>query len=315
MRDLQRRLGAAGHPATGSEPGTYCARTEEAVRSFQQARGLRADGRCDEETWAALVEASWRLGGRQLFLTLPHLRGDDVVELQSRLTHLGFDCGRVDGILGPRTAGALSEFQSNCGLVADGICGVDTIHSLQRLSAHSGQGPGVATVREQERLRQRPGSVGDCRVVIGQYGGLSALTRRVTKELRQRGATAMPLDEPDSVAQALAANHFHADVYIGFDVAAEAKAVAHFYKVPSFESVGGRALAEVMVAALEADPELTAALGVEPIAVGMRLPVLRETKMPAVVLTVGPARVVGDSLAQLAAAILRAVELWSSRAS
>jgi N-acetylmuramoyl-L-alanine amidase len=46
----------------------------------------------------------------------------------------------------------------------------------------------------------------------------------------------------------------------------------------------------------------------------MRLPVLRETKMPAVVLTVGPARVVSDSLAQLAAAILRAVELWSSRA-
>ena len=105
MRDLQRRLGAAGHPAAGSEPGTYCARTEEAVRSFQTSRGLRADGRCHEETWAALVEASWRLGERQLFLTLPHLRGDDVVELQSRLTHLGFDCGRVDGILGPRTAG------------------------------------------------------------------------------------------------------------------------------------------------------------------------------------------------------------------
>lgn len=315
MRDLQRRLGAAGFPVAGSDPGIYCARTEDAVRGFQEARGLRVDGRCDEDTWTALVEASWRLGDRQLFLTMPHLRGDDVVELQSRLTHLGFDCGRVDGILGPRTAGALSEFQSNCGLVPDGICGIDTIHSLQRLGAHSGSGPGVATVREQERIRLRPGSVADCRVVIGQYGGLSALTRRVAKELRQRGATAMPLDEPDAVAQALAANHFHADVYIGFDVAAEPSAVAHFYKVPSFESVGGRGLAEVMVAAVTADPTLTAALGVEPRALGMRLPVLRETKMPAVVLTVGPARVVGDALPQLAAAVLRAVELWSSRAS
>ena len=78
------------------------------MRTFQSARGLRSDGVCDEQTWTALVEASWRLGDRLLFLTSPNLRGDDVAELQSRLGRLGFDCGRVDGILGPRTAASVA---------------------------------------------------------------------------------------------------------------------------------------------------------------------------------------------------------------
>ena len=95
--------------------GGFCPATEDAVRAFQTGRGLRCDGRCDEQTWTALVEASWKLGDRLLFLTSPNLRGDDVAELQSRLGRLGFDCGRVDGILGPSTARALEEFQSNCG--------------------------------------------------------------------------------------------------------------------------------------------------------------------------------------------------------
>ena len=129
-------LSAAGFaPAAGAEAGGYCAHTEHAVRSFQTARGLHGDGICDETTWTALVEASWRLGDRQLLLTLPNLRGDDVADLQSRLARLGFDCGRVDGILGPRTARALADFQSNCGLLADGICGPDTVRSIERVSS------------------------------------------------------------------------------------------------------------------------------------------------------------------------------------
>ena len=104
--------------------------TEEAVRAFQTARGLRCDGRCDENTWTALVEASWKLGDRALFLTSPNLRGDDVAELQTRLGRIGFDCGRVDGILGPRTAVALEEFQSNCGTTSDGVCGPETVRTL-----------------------------------------------------------------------------------------------------------------------------------------------------------------------------------------
>jgi N-acetylmuramoyl-L-alanine amidase len=274
------------------------------------ARGLHGEGICDETTWTALVEASWRLGDRQLVLTFPNVRGDDVADLQSSLARLGFDCGRVDGIFGPRTSRALADFQSNCGLMADGICGPETVRSIQRVSSQTGDGPGVATVRERERLRTGFGSVAHCRVVVGQFCGLSGLTRTLARELRHLGATVMPLDEPDAVAQSLAANHFSAHVYLGFECHAEPAAVAYYYKVPRFESVGGRALAETLAGELAAVPGFDT---LTPTACGMRLPVLRETRMPAVVLSIGPARMANDAIPQLTAAVLRAVSLWILR--
>ena len=177
------------------------------------------------------------------------------------------------------------------------------------VSSQSGTGPGVQAVREKERLREGLGSLADTRVVIGQFGGLSSLARTLARELRQRGATVMPLDEPDPVAQALAANHFNAHAYIGFETTAEAGAVATFYRVPTFESVGGRALAEIIAR------ELDGVAGLHPTASGMRLPVLRETRMPAVLLTIGPVRAVVDASPSITSGVLRAVELWISRAS
>jgi N-acetylmuramoyl-L-alanine amidase len=279
------------------------------VRAFQTGRGLRCDGRCDEQTWTALVEASWNLGDRLLFLTSPNLRGDDVAELQSRLGRLGFDCGRVDGILGPSTARALEEFQSNCGTAADGVCGPDTVRTLTVMSSQTGAGPGIAAVRERERLRAGLGSVAQCRIVVGQYGGLSSLTRTLARELRMRGANVMSLDEPDAVAQATAANHFAADVYLGFESHAEPATIVQFYRVPTFESAGGRSLSELLAA------ELGSIEGLEPEVRGMRLLMLRETRMPAVQCIFGPVRVAIDAGPAIAGAIIEALERWVSTSS
>ncbi len=287
----------------------FCSATEQAVRSFQTGRGLRCDGLCDEQTWTALVEASWNLGDRLLFLTSPNVRGDDVADLQSRLARLGFDCGRVDGILGPRTARALEEFQSNCGTAADGVCGSETVRTLTIMSSQSGAGPGIAAVRERERLRAGLGSVAECRIVLGQYGGLSALTRTLSRELRLRGATVMSLDEPDAVAQANAANHFAADVYLGFESHIEPTATVQFYRVPTYESAGGRSLAELIVDRLgkidDVIPEVR----------GMRLPMLRETRMPAVQCIFGPVRTAIDAGPDIATAVIEALEQWVSRST
>ena len=268
---------------------------------------MRADGVCDEHTWTALVEASWKLGDRGLHLTSPNIRGDDVADLQSHLARLGFDCGRVDGIFGPRTAQALEDFQSNCGVASDGVCGPETLRILIRVSGQTGSGPGVGAVRERERLRAGFESVATCRVVLGQFGGLSALTRTLARELRQRGATVMPLDEPDAVTQAVAANHFGANVYIGFEGHTDPSAIAHYYQVPAFESAGGRELAELIAEQLAGVP------GMAPAVSGMRLPVLRETRMPAVLVTLGPVRAVTDATPQLATAVLHALDLWILR--
>ena len=199
----------------------FGASTERALAEFQEGRGLHVHGRCDEPTWTALVEASYQLGDRLLVLSAPNMRGDDVADLQSVLARLGFDCGRVDGILGPTTASALEDFQRNCGLTPDGVCGAETVRALDVLGRQSGTGPGVAALREFEALSGSCRRLGDLRVVIGQFGGMSSLTRQVTHALRQRGATVTATDEPDAPAQAATANRFAATVYVGFEARAE----------------------------------------------------------------------------------------------
>lgn len=259
---------------------------------------------CDEDCWTALVEANWTLGDRLLLLTSPNLRGDDVAELQASLARLGFDCGRVDGIFGPKTAQALEDFQSNCGLPSDGVCGTETLRSLRRVIGQTGQGPGVSAVRERERLRQAPTSLASLRVVVGQFGGLSSITRAISRELRLAGAHVVPLDEPDAVVQARTANQFGADLYVGFEASRADATVVHFYKVPTFESVGGRSLAAALTHELRACGLPTD----EPC--GMRLSVLRETRMPAVLVTLAPVRVAVDASPDVSARVVEAVRTW-----
>ena len=149
VADLQSRLVRLGLLQAGDATGTFGATTANAVAVFQRQRGLRCDGVCGRETWAAVVEAGFALGDRNLYRRAPMFHGDDVAELQRRLSALGFDPGGVDGIFGDRTAEALGEFQRNVGLRADGICGYLTIAELTRLTIRPGGGDLVSTVRER----------------------------------------------------------------------------------------------------------------------------------------------------------------------
>ena len=221
------------------------------MRAFQQHRGLHEHGTCDESTWLALVEASWRLGDRPLKLIAPNMRGDDVGALQSQLGRLGFDCGRVDGIFGHLTDRALQDFQRNCGLEGDGICGPATARALDAISSQTGSGPGVATLREIEQLGSVGASLPDMRIVVGQFGGLSSLTRSVAQELRAGGAKVIAVDELDPSFQAAAANRHAASVYIGFEAHAEPTATMSYYSTEGFESAGGRSLACQLASRIE----------------------------------------------------------------
>ena len=308
MRDLQRRLSRLGYAPPHLTIGTYCNATEESVSRFQQARGLRATGLCDDATWAALVEAGWSLGDRLLRLTSPNLRGDDVTSLQAELCRLGFDAGRVDGIFGPHTAAALLEFQRSCGMPGDGVCGPETLRFLDRLGRQSGQGPGVYALREAERIRSLSHFL-ECRLVIGQFGGLSSLARAVAREARAHGADVILVDEPDATVQAEAANRFRAHVYFGLEASIEVESTICYYQVPAFESTAGRALAERLTA------ELTGRLPATPSIEGIRLPVLRETKMPAVLCRLGPVRAIADDATGLAEACAAALEAWVNERS
>lgn len=304
IRDLQRRLGAAGYSPAGSEAGIFCASTSTALERFQDDRGLRASGECDEQTWLAIIEAGWKLGDRLLVLSAPQLRGDDVADLQRALNHVGFDCGRPDGICGSASIRALIDFQRNCGVRADGICGPETVRMLDVLRRQSGSGPGVASVREHELVR-RATALRHQRVVVGQFGGLSSLARTVARSLRQHGATVMSTDEYEAAAQASAANRFGATLYLGFESQANTCSDIFYFAVPAFESIGGQSLATMVV------KEVAPLLPGRAQARGMRLPVLRETRMPAVLCSLGPVRDVINSGGALTRAIVAATSAWA----
>jgi peptidoglycan L-alanyl-D-glutamate endopeptidase CwlK len=57
-------------------------------------------------------------------------KGASVTLLQRRLTELKYNVGPADGDFGPRTDGALRDYQSDHGLVADGIAGPKTYAKL-----------------------------------------------------------------------------------------------------------------------------------------------------------------------------------------
>lgn len=310
MRDLQGRLRALGFDAAGDRAGDYGPATEGAVRAFQIERGLRCDGVCGDQTWGAVVEAGLELGDRLLYYKRPLLRGDDVAELQRRLGALGFDAGRVDGIFGVQTNLALRDFQRNVGLtVDDGILGPETLRMMLRVSGRAHGSDVVAEIRERHRLREAPRTLIGRRVVVGETGGLSALADSVRRSLARSGCTVYTLHDPDESAQAGQANRLNGEVYLGLRLESDVVgcATAYFVGYSGIGSEGGRQLADAV------QSTLPSALGIADRGVrGMRLPVLRETRMPAVLVELGPPTVVVEHGVTVAGALARALARWVS---
>lgn len=304
VRQLHRRLGAAGFlTAPVDNWMVYGPATHQAVVDFQTDRGLTVTGVCDDDTWSALLEAWWDLGDRPLMLRSPNLRGDDIAELQRLLSRLGFDCGRIDGIFGPLAARALSDFQFNAGLMADGVCHPDTVAYLRLLSKKTGDGPGIAAVRDSEEARTGQPLEG-MRVAVGQFGTLDDLEDALCDALRDHGALLIQFPAAEASEHWVTANLFGADVYVGFEVTQEPLRRIAYYSVPSFESAGGRSLALLAERHLR---DVVPGMRVE----GMRLPILRETKMPAILISFGPASILDGRAQRIAEALFLAISAWA----
>ncbi len=160
--DVQTRLRGRGFEL-GSEgvDGFFGPHTESAVLSFQQERGLLADGRVGANTWRELVEAGYTLGDRLLYLREPPFRGDDVLQLQVKLNLLGFNAGAERGVHDDDVERAVLDFQRNAGAPADGIVGESTIKKLEAVrKAESG--------REGKKIPERDRGFVAARSLTGQ---------------------------------------------------------------------------------------------------------------------------------------------------
>jgi N-acetylmuramoyl-L-alanine amidase len=183
VEEVQAALVGLGALAAVPQDGTFDEATDRAVRAFQQQRGLGVDGIVGPETYAALQAARHSLGDRILSHRTRMLVGDDVAALQERLTELGFDPGRADGVFGPLTAGALAAFQREYGLRPDGVCGPATLRALAQLGRLV-VGGRPQQLRESERLHAAGAALAGKVVVVDPgHGGAD------------RGALARGLDE------------------------------------------------------------------------------------------------------------------------
>jgi N-acetylmuramoyl-L-alanine amidase len=162
-------------PADPSAPAgaaVYDVAVEHAVSTFQQQRGLIADGLVGPATYRALKDATYKLGARPLaYLVSSPVSGDDVMALQERLLELGYDAGRPNGVFGAQTEAALRNFQRDYGLTVDGICGAETVRALRQLSPRA-RGGSPVLLREQERVRKAGPRLRGKRIVIDPgHGG------------------------------------------------------------------------------------------------------------------------------------------------
>lgn len=62
--------------------------------------------------------------------------GEDVIELQSRLQHIGFYHGDIDGVFGWTTYWALRNFQYEFGMEIDGLAGKTTKQKLEKATKY-----------------------------------------------------------------------------------------------------------------------------------------------------------------------------------
>lgn len=296
VRDIQHRLALLGHSTEPDAPGAYGAGTADAVTDFQRSRGLPADGIVGDHTWQSLVDAGYRLGDRMLYRRVPLMRGDDISALQQALNSLGFDAGKVDGLFGPETLAAVLDFEHNRGMAEDGIVGSEVVAELALMQRETSK-RGREAVREQAWLDSLPQPIAGSRVyldpawedgpsaaAIWQTAMASAAT------LRQAGAVPLlsrSIDtQPAEQVRSRRANRLDADLVIS--MAAGSDQGAFFFGTERSVSPAGRLLAESLGHRLGLPVEARAT------------PMLRETRAPAVVLSLAvPRPEAGRSIAEV----------------
>jgi N-acetylmuramoyl-L-alanine amidase len=343
VAEIRDRLGRLGLLVVDPPAGVAAAREDStapfddavdaAVRQFQQVQGLRVDGMVGAQTFRRLDEARWALGDRVLAYTVSHpMRGDDVAALQQRLSDMGFDPGRVDGIFGPATEAAVRRFQRNMGLIVDGTCGPTTLQSLGRLQRTVTGGKPVA-LREHEAIRRRgPTLAGKIVVIDPGHGGADTgahahglvesvltadLAARIEGRLSVRGAHAFltrPVGADDTEvavpadveARAEFANAADADLLVSLHVdhldQPEARGVATYYyggdRNGAHSAVGERLAALVQHEIVTRTDLLDCRIHAK------TWDLLRATRMPAVRIEIGYLSHPGDA-ARLADPVFR----------
>jgi len=132
VRDLQAALKALGHDP-GPIDGVFGAKTEDAVKAFQQQREIAVDGIVGRVSWINIDEADQSEPVLQVGSS-----GLPVRRLQSRMSAVGFDTGGVDGRFSSKTEQAVKQLQQQANLGVDGVVGPKTWAIVDALENEGG---------------------------------------------------------------------------------------------------------------------------------------------------------------------------------
>ena len=114
----------------------YAIDSEYAIESQDHDVGV-VKTKISERPWGYAARPDWYeeeryVLTRELYYTNPMMRGEDVEEVQSRLTELKYDCGGIDGVFGQKTAKTVTKFQddNDLNVKRSGVVGRKTAEAL-----------------------------------------------------------------------------------------------------------------------------------------------------------------------------------------
>ena len=174
--------------------GNFGEKTEAAVKAFQEAYKLTADGVAGAKTLSAIaaavekaggsVSSSSSAGGLKLGST-----GSEVRALQQNLTTLGYYYGDITGHYGSMTQAAVAKFQKARGLTQDGVAGSKTIEAIASAIKSSGgsvAGSGSVSVGSALREGDSGSAVTELQTMLKEleyyYGSITGNFGSLTKQ-------------------------------------------------------------------------------------------------------------------------------------
>lgn len=179
---LQKRLAQLGY-YSGKADGKFGAGTESALKAFQKANKLKADGVAGNQTINVLYgsnpvkantgsssgsssgsgsrttatprpTAKPNIPKNKFISTTSSSTGSDVRNLQNRLIELGYLAGTADGVFGSATEKAVIAFQKRNMPYADGIAGPETLAKLYSSSAKRANKTAAVVAKAGQSLRE-----------------------------------------------------------------------------------------------------------------------------------------------------------------